>query len=147
MARFRAKHKSRKESGSFLLLPHNVMRHPDFAEASCRATKLLCDIAVEYNGSNNGDLNAAMSRLRKRGWNSTSQLAKAKKELMERGLILETRLGGLGVGPTLYALSWLDLDDRGGKLEVSPVSYRRRVFSLPTPHQVRPVSHGDARGA
>ncbi len=147
MARSREKHKGRKEGSSFLLVPHCVMRHPDFAEASCRATKLLLDIAVEYRGANNGDLNAAMSRLRKRGWNSTSQLAKAKKELLERGLIIETRQGGLGIGPTLYALTWLDLNECGGKLDISIVTHKRRSFSLPRPHKVLTVSHGGAKAA
>lgn len=126
------KQKSRATKASFLALPHAVMRHPDFAESSPRATKLLLDIAVEYNGKNNGDLNAALSRLQCRGWNSSSQLAKAKKELLERGLIVETRMGGLGIGPSLYAVTWLDLNESRKILDVNARTYRRRVFSLPS---------------
>lgn len=147
LARSRAKHKSRREGGSFLSLPHSVMRHPDFANASPRAVKLLIDIAVEYDGKNNGDLNAVMSRLKKRGWNSTSQLGKAKKELLERRLIIETRQGGLGIGPTLYALTWLDLNECGGKLDISLAAYTRRSFSLPSPHKVLSLSHEGAKAA
>lgn len=147
MARSRAKLKSRKESGSFLLLPHSVLRHPDFANASPRAVKLLIDIAVEYRGKNNGDLNAVMSRLKERGWNSSSQLGKAKNELLERGLIIETRQGGLGIGPTLYALTWLDLNECGGKLDISLATHKRRSFNLPSPHKVLSVSHEGAKAA
>jgi hypothetical protein len=94
--RSRVKHKSRRDAGSFLLLPHAVMKHPDFAMLSPRATKLLLDIAVEYNGKNNGDLNAVLSRLKKRGWNSSSQLSKAKGELRERGMIIEPWMSVVG---------------------------------------------------
>jgi hypothetical protein len=123
------------------------LKHPDFAMLSPRATKLLLDVAVEYNGKNNGDLNAVLSRLKNRGWNSSSQLSKAKVELLERGMIVETRQGGLIVGPSLYALSWLDLDDCGGKLDLNPAIFKRRSFRSASPYAEQLAPCGGAVAA
>ena len=71
--------KGRQAIRQFLMLPHNVLNHPKYVSLSPRAVKLLLDIAVQYNGRNNGDLCAPLSLMRLRGWNSSDQLHKAKK--------------------------------------------------------------------
>ena len=69
---------------SFVRFPHELLNHRNFRTLSPRATKLLIDIASQYNGRNNGDLCAPLSKMRNRGWNSSDQLFKAKKELVEK---------------------------------------------------------------
>ena len=93
------------------------MSDPNFATLSPRATKLLIDIGLQYRGRNNGDLAAPLSQMKKRGWNSSDQLNKAKRELLLKGMIIVTRQGGLNK-PTLFALTWLPIDDCSGKLDI-----------------------------
>ena len=113
----RLRQKGRRANAPFLSLPTHILNHPNVATLSSRATKLLIDLGVQYNGRNNGDLCAPLSLMKKRGWNSNDQLHKAKKELVERGLILVARQGGLNKC-NLYALTWLPIDDCGGKLDI-----------------------------
>lgn len=107
----------RNPLGPFLRLPKDLMAHENFRLLSPRATKLLVDIGFQYNGKNNGDLSAPLSAMKTRGWNSSDQLFKARKELVSRGLILVARQGGLNL-PTLYALTWFPIDECAGKLDV-----------------------------
>jgi len=106
----------RQTTGSFLRLPHDLLGHDSISTLSPRATKLLIDVATEYNGCNNGDLCAPLSVMRKRGWKSSDQLFKARKELLDRGLILTSRQGGLNKC-SLFALTWFQIDDCKGKLD------------------------------
>ena len=108
----------RQTTNSFLSLPHHVLNHENFRCLSPRATKLVIDIAAQYRGNNNGDLCAPLSLMRKRGWNSSDQLNKAKKELVEKDVIRVSRQGGLNKC-NLYALTWLRIDECGGKLDIA----------------------------
>ena len=102
----------------FVGVPTVVTDHPDFINLSAIAVKLLLNLARQFNGYNNGDLCATLSLLKPRGWNSNSQLTKAKKELLAANLITQTRQGGLHMGPNLYALTWQPIMDPKGKLDV-----------------------------
>ena len=68
-----------------------------------------------------------MSAMKIRGWNSNDQLSKARKELLEKGWIVLTKQGGLGIGPNLYAVTFQAVDDCGGKLHfpetTTPLGY------------------------
>ena len=52
--------------------------------------------------------------MRKRGWTSNDVLHRAKLELIERGLITQTRQGGLNAGANLYAVTWLPITNFAG---------------------------------
>ena len=126
--------KGRQTTSSFLQLPHHVLDHEVFKTLSKRATKLVIDIASQYRGHNNGDLCAPFSLMRKRGWNSSDQLEKAKKELIEKDVILVARQGGRNKA-NLYALTWFPINECNGKLDVAatntaPVKWNKR---LPSP--------------
>ena len=100
----------------------------DFISLKGNSIKLLIDLGYQYNGYNNGDLCASLSVMRKRGWNSNQQLAKALKELLERNLIVQTKQGGLNLGPNLYAITWQPIDECGGKLDANPTTVAPRSF-------------------
>ena len=114
----RLRTKNRKSGSSYLGLPHYLINHRNFQTLSPRATKLLIDIAAQYRGSNNGDLCAPISLMRERGWRSSDQLFKARKELLDRGLIVTSRQGGLNKC-SLFALTWLPIDECQRKLDIS----------------------------
>ena len=78
----------------------------------------MIDIAAQYNGRNNGDLCAPLSVMRKRGWKSSEQLFKARKDIVDRGLVRVARQGGLN-RCTLYALTWFPIDECDGKLDIA----------------------------
>ena len=122
--------KGRQTTNSFLSLPHHVLDHETFKTLSTRATKLLVDIAAQYRGNNNGDLSATLSLMRDRGWNSSDQLDKAKKELVGKDVIRVARQGGLNKC-NLYAVTWFPIDECKGKLDIAstktaPVNWRGR---------------------
>ena len=117
----------------FVMFPCDVLNHEVFRTLSPKATKLLIDIAAQYRGSNNGDLSATLSLMRDRGWNSSDQLNKAKKELVEKDVIRVARQGGLNKC-NLYALTWFPIDECKGKLDIAstttaPVNWRNKIAS------------------
>jgi hypothetical protein len=115
--RDRQKHKGRRESGTFTLIPHAVQDSANWYACTGTAIKLLCDLARQYNGNNNGDLCAALSVLKPRGWRRGETIMHAVRELLHYGLIELTRQGGLHK-PSLYALTWRPIDECKGKLDV-----------------------------
>lgn len=112
----------------FLHLHRTMLETQDFISLKGNSIKLLIDLGYQYNGYNNGDLCASLSVMRKRGWNSNQQLAKALKELLERNLIVQTKQGGLNLGPNLYAITWQPIDECGGKLDANPTTVAPRSF-------------------
>ena len=123
--------KGRQTTSPFVMFPCHVLDHAVFKTLSTRATKLVMDLAAQYRGHNNGDLCAPLSLMRKRGWNSSDQLEKAKKELIEKDVILVARQGGRNKA-NLYALTWFPIDECKGKLDVAstktaPVNWKTRL--------------------
>ena len=112
----------------FLHLHRTMLETQDFISLKGNSIKLLIDLGYQYNGYNNGDLCASLSVMRKRGWNSNQQLAKALKELLERNLIVQTKQGGLNLGPNLYAITWQPIDECNGKLDANPTTVAPRSF-------------------
>jgi hypothetical protein len=119
MARNRQKSKGRSESGSFCALPHSILGSREYATLSAKAVKCLLDIFSQFRGSNNGDMGANWKEMSKRGWKSRDTLDRALLELIEAGFILKTRQGGRRKC-SLYAVTWLAIDECGGKLDVPP---------------------------
>ena len=124
----------RRMRGPFLSIYNSVLEHEDFRTLSPRATKLVIDLGAQYRGGNNGDLSATLRMMKERGWNSSDQLNKAKKELIENDVIMVTRQGGLNKA-SLYALTWFPINECEGKLDVAstqtaPVNWRNK---LPSP--------------
>jgi len=117
----RRRNQGRQTSQPFIRLPVDLLQHDSFSTLTPRATKLLVDIAAQYNGRNNGDLCAPLSLMKKRAWNSSDQLFKARKELVDRGLIVTSRQGGLNKC-SLFALTWFQIDECQGKLDILSTS-------------------------
>ena len=120
MSRRKAKSKAITYPG-YLNLHKPLLDSSDFISLKGNSIKLLIDIGQQFNGYNNGDLCAPLSLMRERGWNSSDQLHKAKKELIEKDVIWVTRQGGLNKA-NLYALTWFPIDECKGKLDVSPTT-------------------------
>ncbi len=113
-----AKAKSRRENGSYTAYPHAVTSTRKYRSLSRSAKALMMDLGSQYNGKNNGDLAAPWPEMKKWGWRSNSTLNKAKNELMDAGFIVCTRHGRQNV-PSLYAFTWIAIDECDGKLDMS----------------------------
>ena len=102
---------------TFFALPHSVISCSNYFQLSHKAKAMLVDLGCQFNGSNNGDLSATWSLLKKRGWKSSDTISSSIEELIYYGFIVRTQEGGLNVAgkqrPHLYALTWLRIDKIG----------------------------------
>lgn len=114
-------------SGSYTPLPHAVLDSVAFMGAGHTARSLLFDLMRQHNGGNNGRLHLAQGWLRKRGWKSGDTIQRAKVELINRGLIVQTKQGGLNIGPCFFALTWLPIANFVG-LELRPSEYHKGAW-------------------
>ena len=76
-------------------------------ELAIKAKSLLFALLRQHNGINNGHLHLAKSWLYSQGWTCDENNRKAKRELIDRGLIFHTKHGGSNMRPDLFALTWL----------------------------------------
>jgi len=87
--------KGRSESGQFVGIPKECMKHMNYYEMSMPAKVLLHEFCFQYNGYNDGNFCAAFSVLKNRGWKSKGTLGRAITELKDRGWIIVSRQGDL----------------------------------------------------
>lgn len=137
------KPRGKTQQPQFFALPIWVMRHPSFRAASHRARALLLDVGLQFRGHNNGSLVLCDKVMRPLGWNSRSGLFKAKQELLDLGLLVETRRGARPNKASWYALGWRTLDVTHG-LDIDPSKYvtlaARKIDSRPPPHGLESTS-------
>ena len=127
--------KGRKDApGGFAGIPRIVMKHPDYQNLSGGAVKLLVELASQFKGKNNGDLTTAFSVLRQRGFNSKATITRTAKELLDAGMITQTREGRFtnpGGICALYAVTWCNINECEGKnLTIRPTTTPMRKFSI-----------------
>ena len=118
-------------ASSFAGIPRNVIEHSDYQALSGNAVKLLVDLAYQYRGKNNGDLQATWTILKRRGWKSQATLSKALKSLLDANMITCTRQGVFlnpGGRCALYALNWKPIDECSGKTDVDATTTAPRRF-------------------
>lgn len=125
--------KAKRDGGAFLSLPLSVLNSRAYIEIGAFARMLLLDLFMQYRGDNNGDFSACWKFMQPRGWRSEATLARAKKELLASGLIVETRKGARPNKASLYAVTWCALDHCGGKLEMTPQSFPRGEYRMRDP--------------
>lgn len=125
MADKRQKIKGRRDDYSFAAKPHHIFRAncknntPSPASVlTHKAAHLLDNLTAQYDGKNNGDLSAAPKIMRLYGWSSQGSIYEALVELLGNGFIEQTRQGGKNQC-SLYAVTWIAIDECKGKLDVS----------------------------
>lgn len=108
--------RSAKNKQQFVMALYAIFDHPDYITLSFTQRALLWDLARQYNGSNNGDLTLAPKIMRKWGWKKDT-LLRNRYALLEKGWLIITGCKKVRKGNCyLYALSWLKVDECGGKL-------------------------------
>jgi hypothetical protein len=111
-------------TGNFSRIPHAVMDSQAFIGLSDRGKSLLFALIRQINGNNNGRLQLTNKWLSGHGWQSHSSNSKAVAELIERELIVVSRLGGLNAGCNWYAVTWLQISNFLG-LDITAQSYKQ----------------------
>ncbi len=114
-------------NGSYSAIPHKLIDSKSFIGTSDRGKSLLYALMRQHNGSNNGKLQLTNKWLAPRGWPSSSSNHKVRIELIERGLIIVTRLGGLNSGPNWYAVTWLPITNYVG-LDISACDFHQGAW-------------------
>ena len=115
--------------GGYSGIPWIVLDSQSFMGATDKAKSLLFALMRQHNGHNNGHLHLAKGWLSKQGWTCDESNRKAKRELIERGLIIHTKQGGLNMGADLYALTWHEISNYVG-LDIKPKDYRKGAYTL-----------------
>jgi hypothetical protein len=123
--------KDKRHPGGFVALPYAVIRSEQWARLSSKAVKFLLDLLAQYRGDNNGDFCAAWTVMSKRGWRSRDTLAKALKELVANGWIVQTRQGGMHFA-SLYAVTFIGFDPMS-KLDMSLKAFPRGAWCRTAP--------------
>lgn len=139
----RGQSKKKHASARYISIYHAVLEHPDFYEANPRCHKMLLYLLRQFNGSNNGDFTAAYSVLKKFGFKSKDTIASTLQELIDRGLIVRTREAKFqnpNATCALYAVTWFQIHECGGKLDVQPTTDAIRNFAVETCRSTRPKS-------
>ncbi len=128
-------------NGAYTAVPHRVLDSLAFIGASDRAKSLLFALMRQHNGSNNGRFQLTDKWLARQGWASASLNVKARIELIERGLVVQTRWGGLTMGANWFALTWLPISNFVG-LDITASSYHQGAWGncelLPTARRKPP---------
>jgi hypothetical protein len=124
--------KAKRDGQQFVALPMVVLQSPGYRAAGHVARALLVDIALQYSGNNNGRLVACAKYLQPLGWRSNDTIVRARRELLELGLLLETRKGARPNRAAWYALTWQALDETEG-LDINPKLYRTGDYRNPPP--------------
>lgn len=122
------KSKQARDGGQFAAIPHDVLNSRAYLSLGAYAVKLLFDLVVQFRGTNNGDLCASFSVMVGRGWKSKETLHNAKKQLLESGLVVETRKGMRPNKASLYAVTWHPLNECKGKLDMPIQSFPRGAY-------------------
>lgn len=129
-------------TGSYSALPHSVLDSVAFTGASHPAKALLLELVRQLNGRNNGHLQLSTQWLATREWTSRDVILRARRQLVERGLILQTKQGGLNGGASQYLVTWLAVSNFVG-LDITARDYHPGAYSfmdkLPLTKNAKPV--------
>lgn len=129
MARNKKTKRPESISGGYSSIPWIVLDSQSFIGATDKAKALLWALIRQHNGQNNGHLHLAKKWLYEKGWTCHENNSKARDELIERGLIQQTKWGGLNAGPDFFAVTWLDITNYIA-LDIGPRGFERGAYSL-----------------
>lgn len=115
-------------TGTYSAIPHRVLDSVAFKGSSDRAKSLLFALLRQINGKNNGRLQLTEKWLKSQGWPSKKLNAEARKELTARGLVIQTRRGGLNSGCHWYAVTWLKISNFT-ELDISSANYHQGAWA------------------
>lgn len=90
--------KPRDPNGRHTRIYVTLLNSPAWRVLGPSSAKLFMDLRASVTGTNNGNLSAALSDMKHRGWIASATLSKALYELRALGFLAVTREGGLRMG-------------------------------------------------
>ena len=123
-----------KMQGARIWLPLSVLQGMAYASLPPTAKALLVDLAAQLRARhgeiyNNGDLTTALSILCKCGWKDAKTIRNATHQLEDVSLIVKTRQGQRPRLASLYAVTWLPLNENK-KLEITAQGFPLNGYLL-----------------
>ena len=119
---------NQKVKGGLTALPHNIFRanlktgqSAQVSNLTHSSFRLLVNLTSQLNKRNNGNLTASPKIMTLYGWKGQSSLIGCISELLEFGFIEMTKKG-VGNQCSFYAVTWLAIDECGGKINYGPTS-------------------------
>jgi len=134
--------------GARIWLPIDMLQGAAYSSLSMSAKALLIELASQLRAkhgeiTNNGDLTTAFSVLSLRGWKDPKTIRAAAKQLEEVGLIVKTRQGCRPNTASLYAVTWLPLNEMP-KLDISARGFPMNAYKLmDKPPAIKSISDGE----
>jgi len=117
--------KNRRTTNTYSAKPHHIFRADLKAGKaspasilSSNAFRVLDNLLCQYNGKNNGDLAASPKIMKFYGWSSTGTVHDCIQELISAGFIQKTRQGARTNKCSLFAVTWLPINECNNKLDV-----------------------------
>lgn len=130
----------RRDAGAFIQIPLAVLNSAAYLGLSASAKVLLLDVVSQYKGDNNGKLLTGWRIMNEeRGWTSKTTLNKAKVELLESGLLFETRKGARPNRSSWCAATWWALDWTPD-MDIKEQSFPRGLYRDRQPIQINSLS-------
>jgi len=126
-----AKQKYRDPRGPHLRVYHELMFAPAYRVLSRSAKALFFDMRAKLNGSNNGNIEATLNKLKHVGWTSGHTIATALYELLALGFIVRTRSGSYAIGKgqcALYGFTDIEILEQKGKCDSAPAAFNHRAY-------------------
>ena len=127
--RGRSKRDLSREPGGFVAMPWRVMDSKAYQNLSHTARSLLLELARQLRPDNNGQLLASRAHLLKRGWRSADVIDRAKRELLNAELIVETVKGHRPNKASWFAVTWRLLDHHPSYDPGVQSTFRRGAYS------------------
>lgn len=119
--------KAGRDEGQFVPWLKPVQKSAGWRRASKTARSLLMDIV--HSGPN-GRLSASLKYLKPFGWTSAGTVSNAVAELIDCGLLVQTRLGARPNRAAWYACTWLKLQHTEG-LDIDAKSFQTGGYRNP----------------
>lgn len=118
-----------REPGRYIALTASVLNSQAYINLSHTAKALLIEVAMQRTGGNNGRLLLSMRHLASRGWHSADVVTRAKRELIDAGLIYQTVQGHRPNKASWFAVTWYSLDKLPGYDAGAVEGFRRGMYN------------------
>ncbi len=103
-----------RDPGGFVAIPWAVLDSEAYKGLSHPAKALMMEVARQFHGDDNGRMLLSGKYLATRGWCSNDVISRAKRELIDAGLIFETVKGQRPNKAGWFAVTWRKLDRIAG---------------------------------
>lgn len=103
-----------KTKHPFVMLEHRIIHSAAHADLKMSSRALLVLLATQFNGTNNGHLQATLSWLKPYGFGSQHTVSAAIADLIAHGFIYRTLSSGANHQSARYAITWQPIHQKDG---------------------------------